>query len=57
MKDAPDNSPNALASSRAKRNSIKGGSSGVRGIATGDARPLYAHLTSNNGSMRTAIAD
>jgi hypothetical protein len=50
-KDAPNNSPNAMASHRAKRNLIKGDSSGVRGIAMGNARLLNARLTSNGGHM------
>ena len=55
---ATDDSPNASASSRrAKRNSIKGDPLGVRGIATGNARLLYARLASNDRGMRTVIAD
>ncbi len=48
--DTPDNSPNALASHRAKCDSIKGDSSGTWSIAKGDARLLNAHLTFNIGA-------
>ena len=55
---APDDSPNASASSRrAKHDSIKGDPLGVRGIAMGNVRPLYARLASNDGGMWTAIAN
>ena len=55
---APNDSPNASASfRRAKHDSIKGNPLGVQSIATGNARPLYARLASNDGGMWTAIAD
>ncbi len=51
-KDAPNDSPNALASHRAKRGLIEGNLLGMRGIAMGDARPLNARLTSNVGACK-----